>query len=301
MPPKQDKTDKNMNRNKTSLPKAGEWIEITARNCGERISPLLKVGARFVVRATAALKDGTPVVEVAHPSRKRAVLRVNAARFAWRVVTLDALREDRFKKQIAETTAHMSTAFSIDELGCIAFVPLILNRVAWNYAMRAIELCAAYRVELLKKIVRQVRALAAEYDREIAKDLDYRHRQEIAKEADRFVAETQKDFTILYFTVNQEFKRKMPTYPYDDLRTLAIISLLMIRLVDTHNRHSDALIASRFGPSAPTRRMPAMDVLYTCMDAIAGEIGKFDYANKDVVMAVKVIENNIRKIQFKVV
>jgi hypothetical protein len=289
-----------MSSKKIAMPKAGDWIEITARKCSDKVSPLLQIGKRFVVKDIAALQDGTPVIEVVHPTRKKAVLRVSTAKFGWKAITIETLREEQFKKEVAEDTSKLISEFTVDEQVNIAFVPLILNHIAWIYALKAVQKSVDYRVELLKKITRQIRALRTEYEREIAKDLDYRHQKHIESETERFIAEFQKDFTILYFSVNQEFKRKMPNWPYDDLRSFAIISILMIRLVDEHNKRMDKLIASRLGKSNPAVRMPIMDALYHCMEAFAGEVGKFNYSDNNVKLSMNVIVNDIKKIDFDI-
>lgn len=214
--------------------------------------------------------------------------------------SLEEIREEQFRKDVAEATSKLITEFTQDEQISIAFVPLIFNHIAWMYAMKAVQKSVDYRVSLLKKITRTIRELRQEYEREVSKDLDYRHQRHIEEQTERFVAEFQKDFTILYFSVNQEFKKKMPNYPYDDLRTYAIISMLMIRFVDEHNKRMDKLIASRLGKSNPAARMPIMDALHTCMDAYAGEVGKFDYGEANVRMAMNVIANDVKKIEFDI-
>lgn len=277
---------------------AGDLIEITARHCGDKVSPLLQIGIRFVVRNVSELKDGTEVIEVAHPTRKKSVLRMNAMRFEWKRFSFEDLREEQFKKDIANDTLRLLSEFTFEEQINIAFVPLIFNHLAWIYAMKAVQKGADYRVDMLKKITRRVRALKVEYEREVSKDLDIRHQKHIEDETERFMSEYAKDFMILYFSVNREFKKKMPDYPYDDLRTYAIVSILMIRHVDEHNGRMDELIASRLGDSKESVRMPIMDELNTCMEAFAGEMGKFDYSNADVQLAMRVIDVDVSKIDF---
>lgn len=283
------------------MPEVGALVEITARHCSDKVSPMLQVGKRFVVRSVTSLKNGTPVVELAHPTRKNAVLRINKERFDWQVITVEMLYEEQAKKEIAEHASKLMSAFTLKEQINLAFVPLIFNHIAWVYAMKALQMSVEYRVGLLKKITRKVRELKLDYEREVAKDLDSQHQRLIEVETERFISEYQKDFTILYFSVNREFKKEMPTYPYDDLRTYAIISMLMIRFVDEHNKRMDGLIASRLGSFKESIRMPIMDALHSCMEAFAGDLGKFDYSNPDIRLAMKVIGVDVQKIEFEVV
>lgn len=288
------------NKINKSLPEEGEWIEITDRKCGDKVSPLLQVGGRFIVRGVAELKDGTPVIEVAHPKRKKSILRMNAAKFGWKAITIEALREEQFKKEITEDTSKLITEFSKEEQISIALVPLIFNHIAWTFALKALQISVDNRIGLLKKAGRKVRELRQEYEAMVRKDLDYKHQKHLEEETEQFMDEYRKDFTILYYAVNQEFKRAMPAYPYDDLRTYAILSMLMIRFVDEHNGRMDRLIASRLGSAKASIRMPIMDALHTCMDAFAGETGKFNYADRDITLAMKVIDNDMEKTDFEI-
>lgn len=286
---------------KTSLPLPGQYIEITSRTCSDRVSPLLTVGSRFIVRRITALQDGTPVIEVAHPSRRRAVLRVSAARFTWRVMTIEALQEEKFKKDVAADVVRLTRQFSTREQIDIAFVPLIFRHVAWTYAFRAVTKSAEYKVDSLKKISRRIRLLKDDYCREINRDLDVRHRLHIEQQTEQFMHAFAHDFTILWFSVSRELKRAYPALPYDDLRTCAILSMLFIRLHDEQGRRMNGLIASRLGVSTPYIRMPLIDELYRCMEAFAGlPSDGFRFDEPDITMSLKIIENDLNKTEFEI-
>lgn len=289
-------------RNNIQTPKAGEMIEITARHCSDKVSPLLRLGGRFIVKETAALSDtdATLVLVLYHPTRKKATLRANALRFEWRIITPDILKAEAFKKEVAEETSKLLTDFSKEEQLNIAFVPLIFNHIAWFYAMKAVQISVDNRISILKKVTRGIRKLRKDYEEEISKDLDRRHIKHIEDETERFIASFQNDFTILYFTVNREFLKRMPDYPYIEMRCFAIMAMLFIRHVDEHNKRMDALIASRLGESKASVRMPIMDALYSCMDAYAGEIGSFDWNNLDIKRCMQIFRNNVGKIEFEI-
>lgn len=290
-----------MGKARIQLPKPGEVVEITARHCGAKVSPLLQTGEMFTVKNLASLGDGTPVLEVAHPKRKNAVLRVNAARFEWRVVTPGDLKERAFTKEVAAEAKRLLSDFTREEQINIAFVPLIFNHIAWVYAMQAVQMCADQRIDELKKVTRCVRQLRKAYMDEVCKDLDLKHQGHVERETERFMAEFHHDFTILYFAVNGEMKRKMPDCRYDEMRTLAVMSMLMVRFVDEHNKRMDALIASRLGGSKPSLRMPVMDALYACMDAYASVSDDFDYGFTDIETSMEIIRLRLQEIEFEII
>lgn len=278
-----------------------QLIEITEKNVSDKAQPLVTVGARFIVKNIIEPFNRHPLVlEVKHPKRKKATLRVSAKRFKWRIITPEVLHEEALKRECKESAKHLVEDFTEAEQVQIAFVPLIFNHIAWHYAMKAVGKAAEYHVELLKKITREVRSLKGEYQNEVKRDLDYKHIQRLEAGADKFIERFAKDFTIMYFSVNREFKSKMPTYPFDDLRTYAIMSMLFIKYVDEHNKRMDALIASRLGNSKESIRMPIMDRLYTYMEAMAGDAGKFNYDNADIKLCMKIFQNNASKIEFDI-
>lgn len=290
-------------KNKLQTPKAGDLIEITARHCGEKVSPLLQVGKRFIVKETATLgkSDDTLVLVLCHPTRKKATLRANALRFEWRIITPEILKAEALAREVAKDAGRLMSDFTREEQIDIAFVPLIFNHIAWFYAMKAVQISVDERISILKKVTRGIRKLRNDYENEISKDLDRNHIKHIEDETERFISLFQNDFTILYFTVDREFLKRMPDYPYIELRCYAIISMLFIRYVDAHNKRMDALIASRLGKCNASIRMPIMDALYSCMDAYAGEIDSFDYDNIDIQRCMRIFQNNVSKIEFDVI
>lgn len=209
--------------------------------------------------------------------------------------------ERAFKKRVEMDVKKMTATLTLQEQMQVALVPIILSQIAWHFADKALALCASYRVDMLKKLARTIKMLRTVYDRAINRDLDPKHRGILERETGRFLDECQYDFTILYYAVNSEFKRDYPSYPYDDMRTDAILSLLIIRLLDSHNRKMDALIADKMGLEKPSVRMREIDSLYSAMEAFAGIDGSFRFNERNIALALKVIENRIKQIQFNIV
>jgi hypothetical protein len=66
-----------------------------------------------------------------------------------------------------------------------------------------------------------------------------------------------------------------------------------------YNRKRDGLIAQKLGHCEHSVMKPAMDKLETCMDAYAGEMGKYDFQNKDIILCINILRNNLEKIEFQ--
>ena len=125
----------------------------------------------------------------------------------------DAIPEELFKKDVMESTRLMMERLTTDEQMRVSFIPLIITQLAWMYADKAMECAARDKVSILKKLSRTLKLVHKKYDDELRRDLDYNHLQNITRQTEMCVEEMNRDLTILYFSVNQEFKRSTPEYP----------------------------------------------------------------------------------------
>lgn len=212
------------------------------------------------------------------------------------------MQEKAFRNNVSESTRKMIERLTIDEQMRVSFLPLIITHLAWVYADKAMACAARDKVSLLKKLSRTLKMVHQKYNEELRRELDYSHLQNVIRQTEMCISEINRDLTILYFTVNQELKRKVPQYGYDEQRTYAVISTLFIDLLKQHNREMDKLLAEKLDDRnlAPSIVHPLIQHLHTGMVAFAGVEGKFDYREQNVVMAMKVIKNRIDSIEFSV-
>lgn len=196
----------------------------------------------------------------------------------------------------------MIERLTLDEQMRVSFVPLIITHLAWVYADKAMACAARDKVSLLKKLSRTLKMVHQKYNEELRRELDYNHLQNVIRQTEMCISEINRDLTILYFSVNQELKRKVPQYGFDEQRTYAVISTLFIDLLKQHNREMDKLLAEKLNDRnlAPGIVPPLIQHLHTGMVAFAGVEGKFDYREQNVVTAMKVIKNRIDSIEFSV-
>lgn len=286
---------------------ATRYVEITERLCSEKIQPNVKVGHTYIVQKIDRLKDGTLVLELVNFAKskgkdKNVTFHCNAKRFKWRPSTQEALVEQEFRETVEGSTKAMMENLTIDEQMRISFVPLIITELAWTYAEKAMVCAARDKVEILKKLNRTLKELHKKYNSELRKDLDYSHAEKTIEQTKRCIEEIDRDLTVLYFSVNQEFKRTTPEYPCDELRTYAIISTLFVDLLEKWNREMDQFLAEKLSDHelSPSVVPPIVEQLRKGMVAFAGVEGKFNYSDKNVQLGMKVIENRIRNIQFSI-
>lgn len=214
------------------------------------------------------------------------------------IASIGALPSILREKQEEIDTMRMQTELTHDEQVKIAFFPCVIAHMIWKYVDEVLSEAAANKVSILLPISRAIKELRKEYEHNILNELDYKHRKTIETQTDKFMVEFGRDFALLYFSVNGEFKKKLPNYPYDTMRSKAIIAMLFIDLLDGHNRKMDMMIRERLGEDKQSIRIPMMAKLHHYMEAIAGDAGKFDFANDNVKNGIKVMYNRLLATEF---
>lgn len=225
---------------------------------------------------------------------------MNAIRFDWQILTDEMKFEREFREGVRKDTEKMMNSFTQREHIQMAFIPLIFADLAFDYADKCRRYAADQRIEILKKLGRAYDEVKRSYFDSVSKDLDRTHQRNVEQEMARFKEEYRKDFTILWFSVNSEFKKKMPDYPYSDMRTDAICGMLMVDLLYQNNTHMDEVIAERLGEKRQSIHDPKIDALRSILDAYAGEVGQFDYKNENVELAKNIILRRVNEIEFNI-
>lgn len=204
------------------------------------------------------------------------------------------------EEQVKDDVEMMAGALSLQEQGQVALVPAVMSHLAWRFADKALALGTRDKVDALKKLTRAVKALHKAYDDTAGKDLDFKHRGILERETERFLETCRHDFTILYYAVNSQFKKLYPDYPYDEMRTYAILSMLMIGMEERHNKRMDRMLAEKLGADIkPAEIHPLIGKLNAAMYAYAGIDDRGRFNETQTALAVQVIENRIKEIKFE--
>lgn len=215
---------------------------------------------------------------------------------------MDAIPEQLFLKDVEDSTKLMMERLTTEEQMRVSFVPLIITRLAWVYADKAMTCAARDRVSLLKKLCRELKQVRQDYEREIRSELDYSHVKKVEEQTYMCISEMGRDLQILYFSANQEFKRSIPECPYDELRTYAIISVLFVNYLQSYNREIDKLLAVKLHDRnlAESIVPPLIEKLRYIMNGFARIDNKFNFNDKNVTLAMSVIRNRINSIEFSI-
>ena len=217
--------------------------------------------------------------------------------------TMEDMREAAFRKEVKDGTQKMIERLTLDEQMKVSFVPLLITQCAWVYAYKSMELAARDKIQILKKLSRTLKMVHQKYDEELRRELDWKSRTRIEKQADEFMNEIARDMTILYFTVRQEILRCAPEYPCVEQRTYAIISLLFIGLLEEHNREMDILLAEKLADKnlAENVTNPLTLHLRMGMTAFAGVEGKFNFENQNIKLAMRVVRKRLNEVKYSVI
>ena len=207
--------------------------------------------------------------------------------------------ESDFKKEMAIDTNKMLDVFSFKENMEIAFFPLVITEIAWNFAFKVLDLAARDKISETKKMSRAVKMLREKYVKDCMIDLDRKHFDHITESTEKFMETCGKDFTILYFSTNNELKRTSYDLPYLDMRTYAYMSLAMIDVLVEHNKNMDKLIQERLGDD--TRLLSdgipmTTKALKECMEAY---MSPAQYVRiNHIQTSIKILLNKISQCEF---
>lgn len=205
--------------------------------------------------------------------------------------------EDKFKQEIKHDVHTMLETFTWKENMMIAFVPLVIAHLAFVYSDKVLEYCKEHRIPETLKLSRAVKHVRQEYLSEMKKDLNTAHIRRIEEQTEQFMQIYARDFTILWWCVNGQYKRQFPNDTLKEMKTDAFVSVLMCRFLDEHNKRMDKVIAAKIG-QANSIKNPYIDKLATCMDAYCGN--QVVECDANINACMRIIEKDINEIEFDV-
>ena len=181
------------------------------------------------------------------------------------LVQPEQMIEELFKLQVHKDTMEMLDVFSFQENMDIAFVPFIITETAWHFAFKALSYAAENRISNTVKLSRSVKALREEYVSDCRKDIDYEHMKKMESAAVEFVSSCNMDFVVLFYSLNNDLKKRWYDVKHLDMKTYAGISVIMLRILYEHNKQMDKLMERKLGREVPSYRNPINDKLNNYM------------------------------------
>lgn len=281
--------------------KAGQLVRITSRKT--KLQPNVKQGEVYAVKAVESTPTGATVLVLHNTQAKSKTMRVNSDRFGWELVTFERLAQEKkqrdFRQEVKTDVQRILNAFTFEEHVQITFVPLVLNEIAWHYAYRAMQVSKQERIQDLRKLSRVLKELHKTYERTVCQDLLPSDLTRIQRQTEEFMQENAYHFQIMYYTASNIFTKQYGKVQFEDMRIYAILAMLVIQYIDQHNKRCDEMLAQRLGKIKAAKRMPAIDSLYSGMDAFTGELpAPFNFNDPNLQMCLGILRNNLLKCQW---
>lgn len=205
--------------------------------------------------------------------------------------------EQLFRLQCTSDVQKKLEAFTVSENLRMAYEPVLIEAVAWVYAMKVAEYCSANRVEKYKKTTRQLRELNGLYLSSQAKDLTTMIRQRLQDGASEWVQLCVRDLSIIWFSVNTALKQH-GGLDHLDMRTDAYICLLIIRLYHREDDRIAEKIARRLKQQKKILPNPTIDALGVLMRKYLENITP-DYSRHEE-NALGILKNDLQYINYNV-
>ena len=210
---------------------------------------------------------------------------------------LKALQEEAFKRSVAKDVEKSTKVFTFQESMGIAFTPLIVIEVAWHYASIVLENAAQLKIEETKKLCRAMKYARESYLIMCRKDLDYKHIQRLGIVKDDFIGKCANDLMVIWFSISNELKKKYKSLSYiDEIATNAFMSLLMMDVLDLHNKRMDVIIKKKMG-HCNSYRNPFLNAMRAGMQAF---VYPADISNENnVQLSLAIMQKNLAKIDYE--
>lgn len=279
-----------------------QLIQIISRNCSDKVQPTIVAGRNYYATEEEPLKDGTKVLLIRHTAKDKPH-RINAKRFTWKEVKIPIAIPKKIKAEptILEEKEKITNNVDKEKLPHLVVSPFIINQITINYTQKALEIASKERITALKDLSRKMRELIKRFEELHETALDRGHINYIKERTKALQEERARDFTIFDYTINSLIKKYNPTFKYIELSTQVLLGMLFVRVSDKHLNETSELIDKQTGLFLNNTRPPILDALYTCLDAMAGNIEIEKIINNELFeRCVNTAHNIIKSIEYTV-
>ncbi len=173
---------------------------------------------------------------------------------------------------VAPTASNpLDEHFTREERLRMAYIPVVVAESIWEYIGKVLDYCAANRIREVRDLSRKVKDLRGSYYAYLRGSIDSDHLNKARECAENFQATFVGDMAIMWFTINNELKKNYPNIAYDEMRTDALCAILLVRLLKSFSRDTDAEIQKRLGTEIASTLNPKLRYLDEIMDAYVGD------------------------------
>lgn len=213
--------------------------------------------------------------------------------------TIDEVMDGLYLESIHRDTMDIMVKLTDDEQMSVCYTPLVISEIAWHYAFKAIDEARQNKIKMLNPVSRKVNELHSAYYELVNKDLSPRHIERFKSDSQRLLDLCAYDFTIMYFTINNEIKRTAPQLLHDGLMTYACMSYLMVCALKQHNYDMGKLLISRIGPDKGNVTNPFLIALGTLMHSLFESCGLSLDGN--IKICLNIFKKNVHRLKFNAI
>ena len=279
-----------------------QLIQIISRNCSDKVQPTIVAGRNYYATEEEPLKDGTKVLLIRHTAKDKPH-RINAKRFTWKEVKIPIAIPKKIKAEptILEKKEKITKNVDKEKLPHLVVSPFIINQITISYTQEALGVAVKERISELTPLSRKIKELIKRFEELHEEVLDKKHYDYIKERTEAFKKERERDFLIFDYTINSLIKKYNPTFKYIELSTKVLLAMLFVRVSDKHQYETSELIDKQTGLFLNNTRPPILDKLYTCLDAMAGNIAiKEIIGNELFKRCINTALNLIKRIEYTV-
>ena len=279
-----------------------QLIQIISRNCSDKVQPTIVARRNYYATEEEPLKDGTKVLLIRHTAKDKPH-RINAKRFTWKEVKIPIAIPKKIKAEptILEKKEKITNNVDKEKLPHLVVSPFIINQITINYTQEALGVAVKERISELTPLSREIKKVIKRFEELHEEALDKKHYDYIKERTKALQKERERDFLIFDYTINSLIKKYNPTFKYIELSTKVLLAMLFVRVSDKHQYETSELIDKQTGLFLNNTRPLILDKLYTCLDAMAGNIEIEKIMNNELFKrCVNTAHNIIKSIEYTV-
>lgn len=152
------------------------------------------------------------------------------------------MTEDEFVKSCRESVEKRLNTFTFEENCMISFVPVAMNFVIFDLALKCCKFCADKKISETKKLSRAIKELHADYFSYVRKDMAEQRVELLKTEMAKWLEDNAYDFQILYWQCRNDLLKIEPKEKYIDLHAMVMQVLLLISTMKEHNNKMQELL-----------------------------------------------------------
>lgn len=213
-------------------------------------------------------------------------------------ITYEEFLEQKLEIEAKNNVQKMLEKLSPKEISDVSFLPFVYTELAWHFALLSIKCATDLRVEAMKKLSRDLKALYKEWTLNVMRHIKGGYHEKLVRTTKEYIDNIGHDISILYFGVNQNLKDNNIKLEYEDQQTYAVMAMLMVDMLKAHKVNTYHLLKAKLGKADPVVLDDETIAMYKGMYAFAGLKTKFNYDDRNINTALAIVKKRVDSLLF---